>query len=130
MSRLRATSLDRKLAAGTPPMASRILAARAGYLLSASYRRQLATYWSERVASVAKPVAGISGRVPLCGDRILAAQDELRGLVSALTAAAPPNVRGVASARILLTDGLGPLYNRRNTTDLGMALRDAAVRMG
>jgi hypothetical protein len=64
-------------------------------------------------------------RAPLCRDRILAAEPDLRDLLDALTDAYLRQPRGIAMASQLLCDGTGPLYNRRSPADLGVALRDA-----
>jgi hypothetical protein len=130
MSHLRAASLDRALASGAVPDASRLLAARSQHLVSRRYRLQLVTYWSDRVRWASTPSTGLNARVPFCRARLLSAQPELRELVTALGATRTPAARGVAMARLLLTDGLGPLYNRHDTTDLGTSLREVTARLG
>ena len=50
--------------------------------------------------------------------RVLVAAAELRTLAGRLLAPAPVAARGVATTRLLLTDGAGPLYWGDATTDL------------
>ena len=98
---------------------------RAQTLVSPESRDQLATCLHDLVDRSDRPAWGLSTRVPVCRDRIIAADREVRELAAALTGPTAPAVRGVAMASVLLTDGVGPLYNRRAGNDLGAALRAA-----
>jgi hypothetical protein len=98
------------------------MAARAQMLVSRPMRRSLIQNWrdlSDRVAG--GPSVRLSA-VPLCRDRIIAAERQIRAMVQALSTSLPVPVRGVAMASWLLTDGAGPLYNRDCTTDLPAVL--------
>jgi hypothetical protein len=64
-------------------------------------------------------------RVPLCRDRIIAAEAEIRDLLAALPEARLESAAGVAMASRLLRDGTGPLYSRSCTTNLAVAVQNA-----
>jgi len=122
LAHLRAGSLDRQLASGLAPESSRTLAARAEMLVSWPRRQSLAENWralSER--ATAKP-ALLTGRAPLCRDRIIGADTHIGEMVRALSTPLPVPARGVAMASWLLADGAGPLYNRKCAMDLSDAL--------
>jgi hypothetical protein len=55
---------------------------------------------------------------------VLAAAQELDALADRLLSPDPVSAQGVAQARLLLTDGTGPLYRRGAAEDL----RDALTR--
>jgi hypothetical protein len=65
-----------------------------------------------------------------CADRILAAEPEIRELISLLLASFPMAARGAAMAGLILRDGAGPLYNRASSTDLAAMLRAAIAELG
>ena len=66
---------------------------------------------------------------PLCRGRIAAAEGDVRELLATLTGALPVAVRGVAMARVLLSDGTGPLHSYRSPLDLRAAVREATRQM-
>jgi hypothetical protein len=123
LTRVRATLLDRRLAAGDPPESGRLIALRARALVVPARRQRLASDW-ERLVTIARerPAAA---RVPLRRDRIIAAEPDLRELQRSLRASAPVPARGVALASNLLADGAGPLYNRNSCVDLRVAVQEA-----
>ena len=125
LSKLRARSLDTQLADGASPDDAWLRAVRAAALVAPSNRLAMAGDWENLLdrARGPQPVAG--ARVPLARGRILAAEDEIRQLVTALRSRLPVPVRGAAMASLLITDGRGPVYNRRSPRDLGAAVRDA-----
>jgi hypothetical protein len=129
LTRLFAFRLDRALASGLPPESDRLLAARAQWLVSASFRRNLALDWAALLARVERPRVIGQARVPVCRDRVAAARDELRAMLDALVAPLPVSARGVATVGLLLRDGRGPLYNRRDPSDLRCALREATAQL-
>jgi hypothetical protein len=51
-------------------------------------------------------------------------------MVGLLVQPTPGHVRGIALLSSLLSDGTGPLYNRRCSTDLGGALLEATALLG
>ena len=139
LARVFGASLDASLAAGRPPESSRLLAARARDIVRLRRRRSMAGSWEHllRVASRAQRARGAgpgapgapgrlggpAGAVPVCADRVVAAEPAIRDLMNRLTAPLPVPARGVAMARVLLTDATSPVYNRR----AGVALRDAVT---
>ena len=130
LARVFGASLDASLAAGCPPESSRLLTARARNIVSLRSRRSMAGNW-EHVLRVARRAqrarhAGSpapAGAVPVCADRVVAAEPAIRDLVNRLAAPLPVPARGVAMARVLLTDANSPVYNRRS----GVALTDAVA---
>jgi hypothetical protein len=138
LAHLLSVSLDESLAAGSAPESSRLLAARAQALVVPRARRSVAASW-ERVLwfahraqphpaaqhhRAAPPLAARSA-VPLSVDQIVAAESAIRELIGHLTAAAPVPARGVAMARLLLTDATSPVYQRRPRVPLTTALAAA-----
>jgi hypothetical protein len=67
--------------------------------------------------------------VPVCADRVVAAEPIIRDLMNRLTAPLPVPARGVAMARVLLTNGTSPVYNRRADVALTDAVAAAAVQL-
>jgi hypothetical protein len=59
----------------------------------------------------------------------VAAEPAIRELVSRLSAALPVPARGVAMARVLLTDATGPLYSRQARDGLPAALEAAIAQL-
>jgi hypothetical protein len=136
LARVFGASLDASLAAGCPPESSRLLAARARDIVSLRRRRSMADSW-EHVLRVARRAqgAGHTGSraaavtVPVCADRLVAAEPAIRDLMSRLAAPLPVPARGVAMARVLLTDATSPVYNRRAGVTLGDAVAAAAAEL-
>jgi hypothetical protein len=50
-------------------------------------------------------------------------------MIEALLAPAPVSVRGPAMVSWLLSDGAGPLYDRRRSADVADALREAIAQL-
>jgi hypothetical protein len=120
--------LDRDLADGAAPESSTSRAVHADRLARPAERRQLASYLlSLEQAAVAPPVG--RSRVPMCRDRVRQARTELDALAERLSSGGPIDVRGVAMTRVLLSDGNGPVFQRRNQTDLRVALRAALAAL-
>jgi hypothetical protein len=115
---LRARRLDRALAQGTPPEASAALALRAQRLTEPEQRASIA-----RELRRVMREAGVSrrpefARIKPSQGRVLGAREQLRRLADMLEDPGPVAASGVAQARILLTDGTGPLYNPDSRTTL------------
>jgi hypothetical protein len=134
LARALGASLDESLASGRAPESSRLLAARARDIVSLARRTSVAGNWDQllRVARrsvhlppVPRPSAR-GGPMPVCADRIVAAEPAIRELISRLSAPLPVPARGVAMATVLLTDATGPVYRRRSPVTLADAL-DAAI---
>jgi hypothetical protein len=122
LARVFGASLDRQLAAGQAAESDRLLAARARHIVSLPRRRALARDWEHLLAVAQRAPAPA---VPLCRDRIAAAEPSIRELVSCLRVPLPVPAQGVAAAMVLLTDAAGPLYLRRSRAALGDVLREA-----
>ena len=129
LARLFAPALDRQLASGCSPESNRLLATRAQSLVSPSMRRALAGNWLDLMNVVRRPPVVRIPHTPLCHDRIMAAEDDIRAMLGALSAALPTPARGVAMASWLLRNGAGPLYNRHCPVDLHAELREATAHL-
>lgn len=129
MARARAPFLDGQLAAGRPAGTSRILALRAQDIASPAGRRELAQRWAHVLDQARRPPVPRTPRAPLCRDRIAAAEPEVRTMLAVLAGPLPVTARGAAMASSLLSDGTGPLHNRRSPRGLGPAVREATSQM-
>ena len=104
--------LDRRIAAGSACGSSAALALRADQLIDPRTRRQTAralhgiVKYAERVGSRAVLTAVVVDRRV-----VLSSRHAILGLAERLEGEAPAAPRGVALARIFLTDGIGPLFN-------------------
>jgi hypothetical protein len=67
--------------------------------------------------------------VPIPADRIVSAEPAIRDLISRLSAPLPVPARGVAMARLLLSDATGPVYSRRSRADLTAEVAAAAAQL-
>jgi hypothetical protein len=105
-------TLDRRIAAGSPYWSSATLALRAGQLVDPRTLRQTAralygiVRYAERVGSRPALTAVVVDR-----RAVLSSRHAILGLAERLEGEAPMAPRGVALARIFLTDGIGPLFN-------------------
>jgi len=140
LARVFGASLDDSLAAGSAPEASRLLAVRARDIVSLRRRTATAANWERllRVARAARqPASGPPAprwgarpaAMPVCAGQIVAAEPAIRELVSCLSAPLPVPARGVAMARVLLTDATGPVYNARSRVALATAIEAAITYM-
>jgi hypothetical protein len=115
--------LDRQMAAGRPRDATAALALRAAQLTHPRTRKQIARHlrgtveYVDRLGSrrgfstvVIERRAVADGRMPI-----------LR-LAERLEDTTPASPKGVALARVLLTDGLGPLFNRHSEQSVAEAV--------
>jgi hypothetical protein len=121
--------LDRRLAAGVSPEASRLLAARAERLASVAFRRNLVRAWNGVLEHALTAPRARDPHAPLCRDRVFAAVGDLQAMLSALSNPFPVPARGVALASRLLGDGTGPLYNRNCPLPLSDALRAVTAEL-
>jgi hypothetical protein len=121
-----ATRLDRRLAAGSAPEASLLLAVRAQQLISPAGIDDLAVAWQDVIDLSYESPSARSPRVRLSRDRIHAADSAIRELIALLRGATPTTARGAALATMLLRDGAGPLYNRRSAVDLPAAIAEVS----
>jgi hypothetical protein len=123
-ARVNATGLDRELADGAPPGASRALELRARALSQPAVGRELGHQLRRIVRQAHQPTVP-GTRVKPRRERVLAAEPELQLLASRLQSPRRPAVAGIAKVRVLLSDGCGPLYYRHSEQDLGTAIREA-----
>ncbi len=129
LARLFAGSLDRRLAAGRPPEASRLLAARAQVLASPAMRAALATDLARIGAGSRQTPVMRSPKVPLNRAGVIACAPLLQQAFDALVAPRPTLARGVAVISCLLSDGTGPLYDRRRSGELPDTLSEAIAQL-
>jgi hypothetical protein len=127
LARMFGAALDRQLAAGHAPESGRLLAVRAQQIVALHRRRELARHWEHLLDVAARQPGAL--RAPLCRDRIVAAGAGVRDLAARLRAPLPVTAAAVASARTLLTDAAGPVYNRRNGTPLDVQLRQISAQL-
>lgn len=118
---LHSRSIDERLAEGVAPEENVGCALRARELTGSRMRHHLAAGFDRAIASIARtrtsPFAIVDRR------QVLGALPELHALRARLDSASMPSAQGVARARLLLTDGRGPLYNSATDRDLREALR-------
>jgi hypothetical protein len=119
-----ASRLDDQLAAGVSPETTAALALRAQLLVRMSRRRALARSLRRIMTRAIDPSSEPLAAVPLRRDRVRDAAGEFGELIQCLLTSGPVAAHGVAQAEVLLSDGRGPLYNRRNRDDLRARLRD------
>jgi hypothetical protein len=127
-ARLFATALDRELARGVAPETCGALSLRARKLIGPEARAALARQLRRVVADARGGHAWMTA-VPIRHPEVLDAAEELDVLAERLAAPGPVDVRGVAQARVLLTDGTGPLYFRGATEELRASVARALSRL-
>jgi len=127
---LHARAIDERLARGTAPEESVECALRAHELTQPRMRHDLASGVDRAITSTTR--ARVSPFAMLDRRQVLGALPELHALRARLDSKGMPSAQGVAGARLLLTDGRGPLYNPAAPRSLRDALRsvlDAFDRM-
>jgi hypothetical protein len=117
-ARWRHLRLDLALAAGTPAESGAALALRARRLTDLSNRRALAVALRDVVRQAREGQRPSYAKVVPCQSRVVDAGEELSTLADALFEPGPVAPRGVAQARMLLTDGTGALFNPRSEVSL------------
>jgi len=115
---LRRGRLDRALADGAGPESSPALALRARRLTDISNRRAIADALRGIVRQAQRVPSPSYIRVSPCHRRVKGSSRDLVQLADALSRPGPVAPCGVAQARLLLTDGTGPLYDPRSPEDL------------
>jgi hypothetical protein len=106
--RLSRLELDDRLAQGADPSSSLELRLRAAQLLD--QRAELASAVERSIGDARRATPVFSARVPLRRAEMLECAGDLAALAERLRHGGPADVRGVAMARVLLTDGTSPLY--------------------
>jgi hypothetical protein len=128
-ARWHAGHLDHELAAGVSPDSTVDRSLRAQSLVQLCTRRDLARSMRRVLAAATQRPA--SGRLPAPVSRapVAACATEIDELISRLLAPGPVAARGVAQARLLITEAGGPLYrvgHRASAAELRVKVRDAA----
>jgi hypothetical protein len=124
-ARLKAASLDAELAAGQAPEADPIRALRAEWLVRPANRVRLAGDWAHLLDEAARSGPTPSYRIPICRNRVLSSEAEIRRMTELLRATVPVPASGVARASHLLSEASGPIFDRRSPVDLSEAVREA-----
>jgi hypothetical protein len=130
-ARLRFATLDEALAAGEKPESRPALTLRAGRLIAPRTRRRLARSLRRFVDAAKRPRVqrapwpAAPPPLPASGPHVAHAAHELLALADRLEEPGPVEVRGVALACVLLTDGGGPLHRNRGAAALAAAARAA-----
>lgn len=127
---LLAPVLDRRLAAGSAPESSRLLAVRAVQLTSPRSRRRLARCWDELAARARGPRPPFDPRAPIARRQVDAAADAIHQVAEVLRASRPVSAQGVALAASLLTSPDSPVYRLgRGGDDLAGAIARAVATL-
>ena len=121
-ARWRAYSLDSELARGVAPEARAALALRAHTLGEPRVRLLLARQVQRVLDEARCPPRPSRARIALHRDGVLAAAEELDALATRLITPGILASRGLASVRLLLSDGCSPLYRRGATEELRAAV--------
>lgn len=111
-ARLLAARLDRLLAAGASPDASPALSLRASRLIGRSVRDEVARSLRRVHADARGRRHPLDPRLPVNHARVLRCAGRLEGLIELLAGDEPVAARGVARARVLVSEGASPLYAR------------------
>jgi hypothetical protein len=128
-ARLRRSALDRLLAAGEPPWASRELSWRATELSSRAERRSIADQIEGVADEVMEPPRPRGAAAPLDREGVRASRQLLLELADDLRGAEAIRAQGVALLRQLLRDGGSPLYSPGETRALRIALLQARAAL-
>ncbi|HEX4432495.1 MAG TPA: hypothetical protein VHZ96_24695 [Frankiaceae bacterium] len=126
LARSRSLTLDAQLADGHSPDDNWLRLVRAELLISRHGRVEIARHWETVLERCSRQGNEGRLRVPLQYQQIRAAEPGIRRLIAALRSRLAINVRGVAMASLLLTDGTGPLYNPARSADLRAFVSAAA----
>jgi hypothetical protein len=126
-ARLRASALDRQLAAGTSPESTATLAIHASHLCAPAQRRLLARRLEQIVETADAPARRT--QVPVCRAAVRRARHELDQVAGRLSGPGPVDVRAIARLRALISDGTGPLYRPSHIDGLRNELHAALASM-
>jgi hypothetical protein len=113
-ARVKAFALDQAIAAGASPDTDAALTLRARELISERTRSQLGTALREASSGDSGPSVV---RVSACRQAVEEASDLIAELARRLLAPAPVEARGVAQARLLLSDATSPLFWSRRSAE-------------
>lgn len=124
-ARLLTWKLDLALARGVSPDTNETLSLRARALIGRRCRLAVAKGLRETLHDAKRMPAVLDPRLPMCREGVLAAAGLLGEIIELLTGSGAVDARGVAQLRVLLEDGLGPLYDRTGREALVRAVADA-----
>jgi hypothetical protein len=110
VARLLAAKFDRMLAVGVRADDGSPLAVHAARLTSVDEREAIAHSFRRALDDAHDRGASMSSRVPLNIPNIVAAEDRIGQVTLRLHSPRQVNVRGMARLRVLLSDGVGPMY--------------------
>jgi hypothetical protein len=127
---VRRQRLDHQLAEGADPHTDPALGLRAAQLCRARTRRVIARRLRRSLRTAPKATAPGRGSRSLLRDQILAESDALMDLIRRLEAPGPAEPMGVALARLLVTDPVGPLSVQSEPATLYMVVRLATAAIG
>jgi hypothetical protein len=121
---LRARRIDLELAKGVATWRSPTHAARALQLTTRRHRRGLAVGVTRLVADAERPVGNfrLTSAIPPCREQVREAAPVIIAIASRLCDGDPVDARGVATLRLVITDGVGPCYARIHRKALTDAL--------
>ncbi len=108
LARIRAFSLDRRLAAGEDPSRSTLLAARAAQLTAPRHRRRIATALKGLLLAAEQPPR--RSRVPVARGALRENETAIRELSRRVASRSPVYAPGLARLEGLLGDSAGPAY--------------------
>jgi hypothetical protein len=129
LARAFGASLDQQLAEGCSPESTRLLAARAQYIVSLPHRTSLARSWDHVLRVASRRPSVRTPAVPLNVRAILAAEPAIRELRERLAAPLPVTAQGVAAATIPLSDAVSPVYVRQSPDALTDLLNVAITHL-
>jgi hypothetical protein len=139
MARMRATQIDRELAAGSASdrelaagstsLPAQILAVRAQRITGSRSRRSLAAGLARVLKAAADSGANLTAAIGPDRHEVLAGRIVLGALERRLQAPEPVRAQGVAMLRLLLIEPDSPLYRPGEVGALGSRLRAAAAEL-
>lgn len=124
---LHSRRLDQELASGADPNADPLRRQRARELVEEETRRRIAANLRRALAEAEAPRSPFSVKAPIARAALRDSREDVEDVANRLSGPAPVSPQGVARARMLLTDGTGPLYGEETTaTQLRWGLAAAA----
>lgn len=112
---IQARRLDRELADGADPNADPLRHERAQELVDRRTRRRIAAGLRDVLAEAETPRGPFSVKAPVARAAIRDSRKDVEDVATRLSGPAPVRPQGVARARMLLTDGTGPLYGEETS---------------
>ena len=122
-ARLHAFTLDLSLARGSSPDSTVALSLRAQTLHSVARRRQLARSFRRVLAGASTEAHPFDPSAPLARQEIEESRELVIEIIDLLESDGPVDARGVAQARLLITEGSSPLFRPSVTGVLEPSLR-------